>query len=114
MRSDYTMLAFGENGFAQTSEGGDAFRFGPVMAHNFLLNFHVKDVDIRPFLKAISDEEFSSLCEKLYDIHGADGALFKRVDRLVMYTSMRYVIRDACQILQRTLRKRLNLQTSIK
>jgi hypothetical protein len=113
-RSDCTMLAFAENGFVQISEGGDAVKFGPVMVHNFLLNFNVTDIDLRPFLDPVSDEDFQEIWDELKTIHGTDGAQFKRVDRLVCYTSMRYVIRDFCQIQQRTLRKRLTLQTPLK
>jgi hypothetical protein len=114
MRSDCTMLAFGENGFVQTSMGGPAVKFGPVMIHNFLLNFNVTDVNLRPYMDPISDQEWQEICDHLKTIHGTECAQFKRLDRLVSYTSFRYVIRDFCQILQRTLRKRLNLQTSAK
>jgi hypothetical protein len=114
MRSDYTMLAFGENGFVQTAKNGNAFKFGPVMMHNFLLDFNIIPDELRLFLGEITDEEFESICAELRSIHGTDGPQFKRVDRLVNYTSFRYVVRDFCQILQRTMRKRLNLQTSAK
>jgi hypothetical protein len=114
MRNDYTMLGFGENGYVQTSEGGDAARFGPVMAHNILVNFSLADVDLKPFLGSISDEDFEEICRHLNTIHGTSGKLFKRLDRLNAYTSARYIVRDACQIQQRTLRKRLPPQTSLK
>ncbi len=108
------MLAFGESGYLQTCRGGDAVKFGPVMVQNFLLKFNVSDVDLRPFMDPNSDEFFQKICDDLKTIHGTDGTRFIRVDRLVCYTSMRYVIRDFCQIQQRTMRKRLTLQTPIK
>ena len=114
MRSDYTMLAFGENGFVQTAKNGNAFKFGPVMMHNFLLDFNIEPDDLRLFLGEITDEEFESICTELRFIHGTDGPQFKRVDRLVNYTSFRYVVRDFCQIQQRTMRQKLSLQTSAK
>jgi hypothetical protein len=108
------MLAFGENGYVQTSEGGTSVKFGPVMVHNFLFNFDITVVDLRPFMDPMSDESFQEICDELRSIHGTEGAKLIRLDRLVSYTSMRYIIRDVCQFLQRTLRKRLNLQTSIR
>lgn len=108
------MLAFAENGFVQTSKGAYAVPFGPVMVHNFLLNFCPKNIDLRQFLGSISDETYAAICRHITVIHGTEGAKFKRLDRLVMYSSARYIIRDMCQIQQRTLRKRLNLNTSLK
>jgi hypothetical protein len=70
LRYDYTMLAFGENGFVQTSEGGDYVRFGPVMVHNILVNFCLADVDLKPFLRSISEEDFQAISGHLNNIHG--------------------------------------------
>ena len=114
MRSDYTLLAFGENGFVQTSEDGDAVRFGPVMIPNIILNFCVKKIDLRPFLGSISDEAYQEICRHLSTIHGTDSAKFKRLDRLNMYSTARYIIRDMCQKLQNSLRKQLDLRTRLK
>ena len=114
MRTDVTMLAFGENGFVQTSKGGKAVPFGPVMIHNFLLDFDIEQVDLTPFLENLTASEYQEILEELQRIHGDAGPQFKRFDRLVMYTSMRYIIRDFCQILQRTLRKRIDLKASLK
>ena len=112
-RSDWTMQAFGENGYVQTSEGGNSVGFGPVMVHNFLVNFSVTD-NLRPFLEDISDEEFEEILVHLHDIHGTEGKKIIRFDRLAGYTSMRYIVRDMCQMRQRTLRTRHNLQTRLK
>jgi hypothetical protein len=114
MRSDNTLLAFGENGFVQTSEDGDAVRFGPVMIHNIIVNFSVKNIDIRPFLGSISDEAYQEICRHLSTIHGTDSAKFKLLDRLCMYSTARYIIRDMCQKFQNSLRKQLDLRTSLK
>ncbi len=114
MRSDFTKLAFGENGFVQTSEGGDAVRFGPVMAHNIILNFCVTNVNLRPFLGSISDEAYQEICRHLSIIHGTASAKFKRLDRLNIYSTARYIIRDMCQKLQNSLRKQLDLRTRLK
>jgi hypothetical protein len=116
MRTDFTKLAFGENGFVQTTEGGAAVPFGPVMVHNFLQDFDIADVELRPFFSVVEFPEvkFEEILHELQRIHGGPGPQFKRFDRLVLYTSMRYVIRDYCQIQQKTLRKRIDLNASLK
>jgi hypothetical protein len=78
-RSDWTMQAFGENGYVQTSEGGNSVGFGPVMVHNFLVNFSVTD-NLRPFLEDISDEEFEEILVHLHDIHGTEGNKSASID----------------------------------
>ena len=119
LRSDNNMLAYGENGFFQTEKDGPAEPYGPVMVHNFLLDFSPREVfeELKTFFRSnyqVSDAEFDEIFKELDALHGDVNQHFKHIDRLVMYTSMRYIIRDFCQIRQRSLRKKLTVQASLK
>jgi hypothetical protein len=113
------MLAYGENGFFQTEEDGAAEPHGPLMVHNFLLNFSPREVfaELRTFFKSnykLSAVQLDEIFSGLDAHHGVEAQLFKHIDRLVMYTSMRYIVRDYCQIRQRSLRKKITTKASLK
>jgi hypothetical protein len=75
LRSDNNMLAYGENGFFQTEKDGPAEPYGPVMVHNFLLDFSPREVfeELKTFFRSnyqVSDAEFDEIFKELDALHG--------------------------------------------
>jgi hypothetical protein len=119
MRSDHTKRAGGENAYFQDVKDGDAVPYGTTMAHDFLLehNLHQVRDDLKKVFESMDDPKLGLNFEEMYgELENLHSSVIKlqRVERVVMYSTMRYIIRDQCEIRQRTLRKRLNTTCSLK
>ena len=114
------MRAGGENAYFQDEKDGFAVPYGTVMASNFLINHNLSQVrddlknlfgDIYGHTGLVNFEEWIQGVESIF---GSDVNKLQRIERLTMYSSMRYIIRDFGELRQRILRKRLNTKCSLK
>jgi hypothetical protein len=112
LRNHETMWASGENGIFQTKEN-TAVPYGTIMVNNFLLDFNLDDTleELKEYFRSkfsLTSEEVENILQKVKEIHGMEGNTFKHIDRVVVYSTMRYIIRDYCQQRQKTLRKKID------
>jgi hypothetical protein len=114
------MRAGGENAYFQDEKDGFAVPYGTVMASNFLINHNLSQVrdDLKKLFIEIYGEtglvDFNEWIEGIERIFGNDVSRLQRIERLTMYSTMRYIIRDFGNLRQRILRKRLSTKYSLK
>ena len=113
------MRAGGENGYFQ--EGKDRFAkpYGTVMFSNFMIEHNLSQVreDLKKLFDIInpgSELDFNEWLKELEHSFGSEISRLQRIDRLTMYSTIRYIIRDFLEMHQRTLRKQLNTNYSLK
>jgi hypothetical protein len=119
LRSDSTKRAGGENGFFQDEKGGFAVPYGTVMVSNFLIEHNLSQVrdDLKKLFSKIysgCELEFDEWFKGLEESFGRDIKRLQRIERLTLYSTIRYIIRDFGEKRQRTLRKRLNIKYSLR
>lgn len=61
-----------------------------------------------------SELDFNEWLKELEHSFGSEVSRLQRIDRLTMYSTIRYIIRDFLEMHQRTLRKQLNTNYSLK
>jgi hypothetical protein len=115
------MLAGAENAYFQEEKDGFAKPHGTVMVSNFIIEHNIRRVrdEIKNQFEIIYGDTVTELIfedwfAKLEEEFGGDVKNLQRIERFVMYSSFRYIVRSRGQIRQRTLRKRISKTFSLK
>ena len=120
-RADTTMRVGGENGFFQDAKDGFSKPYGTVMISNFIIEHDLSQVldDLKEMFEKINNQvghelDFDVWLTNLKASFGLEVNRLQRIERLTIYSSIRYIIRDFCEMHQRTLRKQLTTKYSLK
>jgi hypothetical protein len=119
LRCDTTMLAGAENAYFQDEKDGYAKPYGTVMVNNFLIEHKIGNIrsELEALYNDIHQNSGQNFEDWLADLEGSlsgDVTNLQRIERFVMYSTFRYIVRDRGQVRQRTLRKRISKTCSLK